>query len=128
GAAIELRADLGCVQHVRSGATRLFACFVALGSPCDWVRMAESAWLAPLKRAGAALCYPLCSLAVILRNRSVSFEASVDGGERVARRDFAWFAAKARHLGGGLDLGDAVRLDSGRLALVEVSAQSRGAL
>jgi diacylglycerol kinase family enzyme len=111
--------DLGRLQHRES--VRYFVNFAALGSPVDWVRIAESRWLAPIKRVlGAGIAYPLCSLAIILRNRRFTVEVG-NGPQEV----FAWFAGNARYLGGGLDLGERVRLDSGQLAVLAVPVSSR---
>lgn len=117
--------DLGQVDFADQ--TRYFVNFAALGSPSDWVRIAESRWMRPIKRFGGLICYSLCSLAVILRKPTVRLTTEVCG-EVDDEHVFAWFAANARYLGGGLDLGEDVRLDSGLLGLLRVRAGTRRSL
>ena len=121
-------ADLGRVVCPATGFRRFFVSFAGLGGACDWVRIADSRWFAPVKRLGAAIAYPLCSLAVILRARRTDLSVSIDDAPRDGARLFTLFVAKGRYLGGGLDLGSDVRLDSGRLAVVAIRAGSRTAI
>lgn len=121
-------ADLGRVVCRATGLRRFFVSFAGLGSACDWIRIADSSWFAPIKRLGAGIAYPLCSLAVIARARTTELSTAVDDAPPVRARLFSLFVAKGRFLGGGLDLGADVRLDSGRLAVVAIRARSRIAI
>lgn len=117
-----VRGDLGCLTW--QGGERLFHNFAGFGAPVDWVRVADSRVLAPLKRLLPRLCYGLGSLAVLLRRRTLRL--GVDSGEGMRFAElFSVFVANAPHLGGGMDLGAGARVDSGRLALLRVPAAGR---
>lgn len=120
-------ADLGCVTAA-SGTRRLFANFAAAGSPADWARLSARAPIAHLKRLSTRAAYELCNLAVITRRRLHDLHVSVDDAPPSRCKLFAWFAARARYLGGGIDLGANVRLDSGALHVVAIEPASRLAL
>lgn len=120
-------ADLGVVTTA-SGLRRLFANFAAALSPADWAALSARPALARLKRWSTRAAYELCNVAVIARRRVRTLRVGLDGAAPMPRRLFAWFAARARYLGGGIDLGEAVRLDSGKLHVVAIEAASRVAL
>ena len=52
----------------------------------------------------------------------------LDAAAPAPRTVFAWFAARARYLGGGIDFGPQVRLDSGALHVVAIEPAPRMAL
>lgn len=116
--------DLGRVT-VTGGARRWFANFAAAGSPADWAALSARPPLATLKRASVGAAYQLCNLAVIARRRLHAIDVGLDAQAPAPRSVFAWFAANARYLGGGLDLGPSVRLDSGRLHVLEIAPAGR---
>ena len=120
-------ADLGCVTAA-SGARRLFANFAAAGSPADWAQLSTRAPITHLKRLSPRAAYELCNLAVIARRRLHDLHVGVDGAPPSRCSLFAWFVARARYLGGGIDLGPNVRLDSGALHVVAIEPASRLAL
>ena len=92
--------DLGRVV-IDDGRTEYFHSFLGIGSPYDWVRIADSRWMAPVKRLGHAVCYPLCSLAVIAAKRSVEMTITI-GDEPQRSRLFALLVGNGRWLGGGM--------------------------
>ncbi len=112
-------ADLGRVE-IEGQPPRLFANFAAVGSPADWAVLSAARWLLPLKRLSVGLAYGLCNLLVIARARRLPLGVALDDGPPSDGKVFAWFAANARWLGGGLDLGADVRMDDGKLAILEV--------
>lgn len=120
-------ADLGRVT-IEGAPPLLFANFAAVGSPADWAELSAARWLRPLKRLSVGLAYGLCNLIVIARARRLALACGLDGGPTTSAEVFAWFAANARWLGGGLDLGPDVALDSGRLAILTVPPGPRLAL
>ncbi len=120
-------ADLGRVT-IEGTPPVLFANFAAVGSPADWAELSAARWLRPLKRLSVGLAYGLCNLIVIARARRLALACGLDGGPAAGGEVFAWFAANARWLGGGLDLGPGVALDSGRLAILAVPPAPRLAL
>lgn len=114
------------VGLLRAGALRrAFANFAAAGSPADWAELSARRWLAPLKRVSVAAAYQLCNLEVIVRRKIHALEIGLDGASPTRHELFAWFAANARFLGGGIDFGETVRLDSGQLAIVALPRASR---
>lgn len=120
-------ADVGRVT-IEGAPPVLFANFAAVGSPADWAELSAARWLRPLKRLSVGLAYGLCNLIVIARARRLTFAFALDGAAAAHGEAFAWFAANARWLGGGLDLGPGVALDSGRLAILAVPPAPRLAL
>ena len=120
-------ADLGRVT-IEGAPPVLFANFAAVGSPADWAELSAARWLRPLKRLSVGLAYGLCNLIVIARARRLALACGLDGAPTAHGEVFAWFAANARWLGGGLDLGPSVALDSGRLAILAVPPAPRLAL
>ncbi|HLU38554.1 MAG TPA: diacylglycerol kinase family protein [Planctomycetota bacterium] len=119
-------ADVGFVRG--AGTRRLFANFAAAGSPADWAALSARPLVAGLKRVSVRLAYGACNLWVIAQRRIHRLEVGLDQEPPAARPVFAWFAAKARFLGGGLDLGPAVRLDSGALHVVTIDPAPRRTL
>lgn len=117
-------ADVG-VLRTGAGLRRAFANFAAAGSPADWAELSARRWLAPLKRLSVRAAYQLCNLSVIARRRIHRIGIGLDGAPVREREVFAWFAANARWLGGGMDLGADVRLDSGQLAILSIERAGR---
>ncbi len=119
-------ADLGRFR-VEGLPPRYFVNFAGFGAPVEWVRLADARSTALLKRLAPKLHYSACSLAVLLRKKSV--ELSVDtGSARFTGPVFSLLVANARYLGGGLDLGARADLTSGRLAVLRLAAESRAKL
>lgn len=108
-----------------TGGSRLFANFAAVGSPADWAALSARRALVALKRASVRTAYELCNLCVIARRRRHVLDVALDGETARTREVFAWFAANARYLGGGLDLGATVRLDSGCQHVLEIAPAPR---
>jgi len=117
-------ADVG-VALVPGGGRRLFVNFAAAGSPADWAALSSSPPVAIIKRFHVGLAYQLCNLGVIARRRVHALQVGLDEAAPQPCPAFAWFAARARYLGGGLDLGGDVRLDSGRLHVLALGPASR---
>ncbi len=120
-------ADLGRVITA-AGTRRLFANFAGAGSPADWAEVSTRAPIRLLKRLSTRVAYEVCNLAVIARRRVHALQVGLDAAAPVPRNVFAWFAARARYLGGGIDLGPQVRLDSGALHVVVIDPAPRMAL
>ncbi|MEZ5963710.1 MAG: diacylglycerol kinase family protein [Planctomycetota bacterium] len=117
-------ADVG-VAEAASGARRWFANFAAAGSPADWAALSARPWIGRIKRHSVRAAYQLCNLGVIARRRLHEVGVALDDAASETHTVFAWFAANARFLGGGLDLGAGVRLDSGRLHVLSIEERHR---
>ncbi len=122
--AVARAADVG-ILRTGSGWRRAFANFAAAGSPADWAELSGRRWLAPLKRLSVRAAYQLCNLSVIARRRIHRVAVGLDGAPVRQHEVFAWFAANARWLGGGMDLGADVQLDSGQLAILTIERAGR---